>query len=110
MSSNNISFWSRLVACASSPTMDCTAKACGIFDTERNQPMRVCAAASGFSHWMFAISNGMSTSPMPSSKGAWCTVPAANVDAMLGATLRCRQAITLPFLSRPASMRSTETV
>ncbi len=35
---------------------------------------------------------------------------AANVEAMLGATLRCRQAVTLPLLSRPASMRSTETV
>ncbi len=29
---------------------------------------------------------------------------------MLGATLRCRQAITFPFLSIPASIRSTETV
>ena len=38
-----------------------------MFETERNQPMRVCAAASGFSHWTLAISNGMSTNPMPSS-------------------------------------------
>jgi homoaconitase/3-isopropylmalate dehydratase large subunit len=30
------------VAWASSPTIDCTAKARGIFDTERNQPILVC--------------------------------------------------------------------
>jgi hypothetical protein len=45
-----MSFWSRLVACASSPTIDWTAKARGMFETERNQPILVCAAASGFSH------------------------------------------------------------
>ena len=90
--------------------MDCTAKARGIFETARNQPMRVCAAASGFSHCILAISNGISISPMPSSNGASCTALAANVEAMVGATLRCRQAITLPLLSRPASIRSAETV
>jgi hypothetical protein len=31
----------------------CTAKACGTFDTERNQPMRVCATAAGFSMRIF---------------------------------------------------------
>lgn len=51
----------------------------------------------------------MSTSPMPSSIGISCVVPAVNIELRLGATLRCRHAITLPFLSKPASMRSTET-
>ena len=67
------------MAAAISPTIDCTAKACGMFETERNQPMRVNAAASGFSQETLAISNGMSTRPMPISNGAWCLAPAAKV-------------------------------
>src|SRR5256884_6412539 len=39
----------RPAAAASSATKDWTAKAWGMFDTERNQPMRVWAVASGFS-------------------------------------------------------------
>ena len=99
------------MACASSATIDCTAKARGMFDTERNQPMRVCAAASGFSHWMLAIWNGMIDKSHAEFEWrlharSW----RAKVETMVGATLRCRHAITLPLLSRPASIRSTETV
>ena len=57
---------------ASSATKDWIAKACGMFDTERNQPIRVIAAASPFSIWMLATSNGTSTSPMPSSRSHRC--------------------------------------
>ena len=42
INASNVSFWSRPVAFAISPTIDCTAKARGIFDTERNQPILVC--------------------------------------------------------------------
>ena len=79
-------------------------------DTERIQPMRVWAAASGFSHRTFLMSNGRSISPMPSSMGIWCLVSGAKVEPMLGAALRWRQATTLPDLSSPASIRSAETV
>ena len=48
---------------------------------------------------------------MPSSNGDLVLQrPAANVEPMLGATLRWRHAITLPMLSSPASIRSAETV
>ena len=33
-----------------------------MFDTERNQPMRVCAVASGFSTRMLGMAKGVSTS------------------------------------------------
>ena len=38
-SSSSMSLGSRPAALASSPTNDCTANACGMFDTERNQPI-----------------------------------------------------------------------
>ena len=56
------------------------------------------------------MSKGMSTSPMPSSNGASWSAPALKVEAIVGATLRCRHATTLPLASSPASMCSTETV
>jgi hypothetical protein len=38
-----------------------------MLDTARNQPMRVCAAASGFSMRTLGIANGTLITPMPSS-------------------------------------------
>ena len=110
ISSSSISFGSRPVALASSATKDCTAKPCGMLDTERNQPMRVWASASPFSQRRLGMSNGTSTNPMPSSNGASCVWSGLKIDRMVGATLRCRQATTFPFASSPASMRSAETV
>ena len=86
---------------AISATIDWTAKPCGMFETERNQPMRVCASASPFSQRRLGISNGLSTKPMPSSIGTSCLASAVKVDRIVGATLRCRHATTLPLLSKP---------
>ena len=68
--------------------MDCTAKARGMLDSARNQPIRVCAAAAGFSQRTLGMSNGRSISPMPSSNGACSFAPAAKVEAIVGAALR----------------------
>ena len=65
ISSSRNSFWSRPSSFASSAANDCTANARGTLETERNHPIRVCAIALPFSHRMLAISNGMSTKPMP---------------------------------------------
>ena len=81
-----------------------------MLDTERNQPMRVCVAASGFSARMFGMAKGVLTSPMPNSKGIACFGSATKVEPMVGAALRCSQATGLPEASRPPSSRSTETV
>ena len=86
------------------------ANACGIFETERYQPILVCASASPFSILIFLISNGMSTRPIPCSSGASCLGSGTKSDKMVGATLLCRQATTLPSLSSPASRRSADTV
>ena len=63
ISSSSISLGSRPAAWASSATKDWTAKPCGMFDTERNQPMRVWASASPFSQRRLGMSNGTSTNP-----------------------------------------------
>ena len=81
-----------------------------MFETDRNQPMRVCAVASGFSMRMLGIANGTLMTPMPSSRGASFFAPSTNVEMMVGATLRCIQATVLPCGSRPASRCSTDTV
>ena len=67
-----------------------------MLDTERNQPMRVCAAASGFSTRMFGMAKGVLTRPMPSSKGIACFGSGAKIEPMVGAALRCSQATGLP--------------
>src|SRR5947208_2379572 len=59
ISSSRKSLGSRPAAAASSATKDWTAKAWGMFDTERNQPMRVWAVASGFSMRTLGIMKGM---------------------------------------------------
>jgi len=66
----------------------------------RTEPADACMrATSGFSQRMLAIWNGRSTNPMPSSMGNSCTDLGTKVERMVGAALRCRHAITLPFLS-----------
>src|SRR5260370_12270050 len=72
-----------------------------MFETERNQPMRVCAVASGFSMRMFGIANGTLMTPMPSSRAASFFAPSTKVEKMVGATLRCIQATGLPCPSSP---------
>ena len=67
-----------------------------MFDTERNQPMRACATASGFSARKFGIANGVLTRPMPSSNGSSCFGSGAKIEPMVGAALRCSQATGLP--------------
>jgi hypothetical protein len=81
-----------------------------MFETERNQPMRVWAVASGFSMRTFGITKGMLMAVMPSSEGVWFLASAANVDRIVGATVRCSHVIGLPSASRAASRCSTETV
>lgn len=89
---------------------DCTAKAWGMLDTGRNQPMRVCAVASGFSMRTLGIANGTLMTPMPSSSACSFFAPSTKVEKMVGATLRCIQATGLPCASTPASRCSTNTV
>src|SRR5215471_18300525 len=81
-----------------------------MLETERNQPMRVCASASGFSKRALASWKGVFTKPSPSSIGISFLTPALNVEPIDGATLRCSQATGFPLASRPASSRSTDTV
>ncbi len=81
-----------------------------MFDTARYQPMRVCAAASGFSTRMLGTANGTLASPMPSSIGDSVFGSGMNSAISVGPTLRCSQATGLPLASSPASRRSTETV
>ena len=59
-----------------------------MFDTERNQPIRVCAIALPFSQRTFGISNGMSAKPMPYSIGSWSPSSGLKVERNEGATLR----------------------
>ena len=81
-----------------------------MFETERNQPMRVWAVASGFSMRTFGIANGTLITPIPSSQFASCVALASKVDMIVGATLRWSQATGRPRASTPASRCSTETV
>ena len=81
-----------------------------MLETDRNQPMRVCASASGFSMRTLGIANGTLMTPMPSSSAASFLAPATKVEKIVGATLRCIQATGLPCASSPASRCSTETV
>ena len=82
-----------------------------MFDTERNQPMRVCASASGFSMRMLGIANGtLIDAPCPARTAPRASAPATKCETMVGATLRCSHATGLPCASSPASRCSTETV
>ena len=54
-----------------------------MFDTERNQPIRVCATASGFSMRILGIANGTLMTPMPSSQFASSFAFASKVDFLL---------------------------
>ena len=81
-----------------------------MFDTARYQPMRVCAAASGFSTRMLGTAKGTLASPMPSSIGDSVFGSGMNSAISVGPTLRCSQATGLPLASSPASRCSTETV
>ncbi len=81
-----------------------------MLETDRNHPIRVCASASGFSTLMLGMAKGISTAPIASSNAPSCLAFGANSDPMVGATVRCSQAIGLPEPSRPASRRSTDTV
>ena len=101
---------SRPAAAASSATNDWTANACGMFETDRNQPIRVWAVDSGFSMRTLGMANGTLMTPIPSSKGASFFAAGLNVEMMVGATLRCSQATGLPRASTPASRCSTDTV
>ena len=79
------------------PENDWTANACGMFETDRNHPIRVWAIASGFSMRTLGIANGTLMTPMPSSRSASFLAPATNVEKMVGATLRCIHATGLPW-------------
>ncbi len=81
-----------------------------MFDTERNQPIRVWAVASGFSMRTLGIANGTLITPIPSSRAASWLASASKVDMSVGATLRWSHATGFPRASRPASRCSTETV
>jgi hypothetical protein len=81
-----------------------------MFETERNQPMRTCASADGFSRRILGTLKGVLVSPMPSSNGSSFLAPAAKIDPMVGAAERWSQATGMPLSSRPASRRSTEMV
>ena len=107
---NRKSFGSRSAAAASSATNDCTANACGMFETDRNQPMRVWAIASGFSMRMLGIANGTLMTPMASSSGASLLASALNVEKIVGAAVRCIHPTGKPDASTAASRCSTETV
>ena len=73
-----------------------------MFDTERNQPMRVCASASPFSQRRLGISNGTSTrTPCRARPAARAFGSGTKIDRMVGATLRCRHATTLPLRVEP---------
>ena len=93
---------SRRAACASSSAKLCAANAWKMLQTERNQPMRTCAAAGPFSARMFAMSYGRSISPRSSSKLAGSFTPAANVEAIGGKAERCSHAVGLPRPSTDA--------
>ena len=58
----------------------------------------------------FGMANGMSTTPMPSSNFCSCLGSGAKVERIVGAAVRCRQAVTLLSASSAASIRSAETV
>ena len=110
MTSRRKSFGSRPAAAAISATNDCTAKAWGMFETDRNQPMRVCATASGFSMRMLGMANGTLMTPMASSRGASFLASGLKVEKIVGAAVRCSHATGLPCASTPASRCSTDTV
>jgi len=74
-----------------------TAKACGMLETERNQPTRVCAATSGFSTRMLGMAKGTSTAPMLSSEGASCLGSGAKSAPMVGATVGATVAVLAGF-------------
>ena len=57
--------------------------------------MRTWLCASPLSMRMLGTSNGVSTQPMPSSMSKGCFGSGAKVERMVGAALRCRQAIDL---------------
>ncbi|MNT70573.1 hypothetical protein D3C72_2089780 [compost metagenome] len=59
---------------------------------------------------MFGMANGTLMADMPSSNGACLFAPAAKVEVMVGAAVRCSQAVGMPFASSDASSRSTDTV
>ena len=81
-----------------------------MFETERNQPIRVWAVASGFSIRTLGIVNGTLITPIPSSQFASCLASGSKVDMIVGATFRWSHATGRPCASTPASRRSTETV
>jgi len=89
---------------ASSPTIGLHGEACGMFDTELTLANAVCVGASG-SPWIFGVST-QSTKSHADSKGLVQPSPPQMSMRCSVATLRCRQAITLPFLYNAGSMRS----
>ena len=66
-----------------------------MLDTERNQPIRVCAMALPFSHRIFGISKGMSAKPIPYSMKNCSPLSSAKVERIDGATVLCSQPVGL---------------
>lgn len=58
------------------------------FDTDRSQPMRVCAGTSVYSSRIEGIWNGMLMAVIPASNTTLPCAPTANMEAMVGAADR----------------------
>ena len=98
-----MSLGSRPSSWAISATNDWIAQACATLLTERNQPTRTCICALPLSRRTLGTLNGVSTNPMPCSIAPGYFGSGTKFAMKLGAALRCRQAMTLLSLSRPAS-------
>src|SRR2546428_6157430 len=79
-----------------------------MFETDRNQPIRVWAVAPGFSIRTLGMANGTLMTPMPSSKGASFFAAALKMETMVGATLRCSHATGLPCPSTRSEEHTSE--
>src|SRR5262250_1550591 len=88
MTSSRKSFGSRPAAAASSATNDWIANAWGMFETDRNQPIRVWAIASGFSMRTLGIAKGTLMTPIPSSSAASFLALTSNVEQIVVARPR----------------------
>jgi hypothetical protein len=76
-----------------------------MLETERNQPMRVCAGAGQASQRRLGASKGTVVLPRASSPSVGRSTSAWNVAEMLGNADRCSQPVSRPEDSSAASIR-----